>query len=68
MLRGEAVMYTDVLAASEFLGIVGVSALLCVSRVFRSMSGLDLGLSVNSRYILSTAYSSELGAGQSTEC
>lgn len=61
-------MYTDVLAASEFLGIVGVPALLSVSRFFRAMSGLSLGVLVNSRYILSTAYNSELGAGQSTEC
>lgn len=68
VLGGEAVTYTDVLAASEFLVIVGVSALLCVSRFFRAMSGLNLGLLVISRYILSTAYNSELGAGQSTEC
>lgn len=68
VIWSEAVMYTDVLAASEFLGIVGVPALLCVSRFFRALSGLSLGLLVNSRYILSTAYNSELGAGQSTEC
>ena len=67
-LRGKAAMYTDMLAASEFLGIVGAFALLCASRGFRAMAGLNLGLLVNSRYMLSTAYNSELGAGQSTEC
>lgn len=32
MLRGKAAMYKDVLAASEFLGIVGASVFLCASR------------------------------------
>ena len=39
-------MCTGVLAASEFLGIVGASALLCASRDFRFVSGLDPGLLV----------------------
>lgn len=67
-LGGEAAMYTGVLAASEFLGIVGASALLCASRGFRATAGLDAGLFVNSRHMLSTDYSSELGTGQSIEC
>lgn len=46
-LGGEAVMYTDVPAASEYFGIVGASALLCASRDFRAVTRLDLGLLVN---------------------